>query len=256
MSLEKAMQVEKEYLALKDTKDFNFNYQMGLHGYKDLEQYHTEKFDWFLKHSDFIVQRTSPQSEIALCRTNTGIATASNIYSNESTDYIDRLGKAIKHGKQVLYIFEPTGTCVYVGQGGDYNEKFCVSNKIVAMQLFYGTGGTIVANENDLGLCFALSEKNQMPRLTKKIGNALRNLGVENEVNGNDIMIKGGKIVGGSDVITEWGTMYFFQISFKVDVELISKISYKPMEKTPAGINDISDIKREDLIKEILSWLP
>ena len=72
---------------------------------------------------------------------------------------------------------------------------------------------------------------------------------------GNDLMIGDNKVIGTAIRTTENKTLYCIQISFNVDVDLINKISTKKMVKIPKGLSSFGGKTREDLIKEIKTWL-
>lgn len=94
-------------------------------------------------------------------------------------------------------------------------------------------------------------------RFTQDFIRYLKDNGIDAELDGNDIMVDGKKVVGAiSTALPEPydGWVYFgASISINSDAELIDKICTKPMEKVPGALSDYG-LTTTDVMQFILDW--
>jgi hypothetical protein len=230
---EEAYKIEQEYIKLppKEADKFYYKERMELAGYPDLSKY-------FLEKDEYLFNINKPKID-------------ETTLDNLKTDTM----KVISSGDTRWFNIKTDRNWVFLGKVADYNAKFCTDNKISILPLNH-TGGIIVTTPEDFNLVIIMKEKNLMSYIQKKIAECLVNLGVENIVYGNDIMIDGNKVSGCAETDMGEYVIYYFQISFNVNMELIETICNKKMIKTPKGITQIyPNITRDNLIEEIKKWL-
>jgi len=240
MAIEKAMEIEKEYLALKfsdsviprDIIRFQFKHKILLQGFKTLNEFSKAKQSFIFKNTKFKIANTSPETVI-----------------------LD-IQKAVKSKSNVWYNYYNGQKLVYVGKNKTYNKKYCKDNKITVIPFLYN-GGMIVTTEFDYGLVIVANKRNLINKLQEQLQTALKNLGIETVIDGNDLLIKDYKVIGGAKKnLTETYTCYYFQISFKVNLDDINNICNKKMIKVPKGINNFyPNVTREMLWGELQKWL-
>jgi len=176
----------------------------------------------------------------------------------DSSNLMVEISTAIQDETNTLILMKPEKSVVYNGNA-EFNEDYCKENNIKVFPLGY-SGGTIVTTKNDLGIVFVLDKKGLLRYVVKKINDWI-SLNFSNSniyvisKNHNDILVDGYKILGCAE--NKKGEMYasYYQVSFDVDLDLIGNICTKDMVKTPKGLSDFGNKTREDLIKEIKTWL-
>lgn len=222
-----AYKIEQEYLKLPENEKDNFYYKekMELAGYLDLDTYFKEKQQYIFDNLKPVIKTSSPDTIFA------------------------DLQISFDLDEDVFFFVSPVKNWVYVGKES-YNIAYCEQNNISVLPLSYN-GGTIVTTDKDLNLVIALKTPDMMSLYQKKISDILKELGLENEIVGNDILVQGNKICGCAENTVGDYYISYFQISFKVDMDLIKKICQKDIVKIPKGISDFSDITRENLIENL-----
>lgn len=224
----KAQKIVEEYHKLRLDKiakeTFDINKKLKDLGYTD-EEYLKDSYDYYLK-SGITIKYVTP-SEILSAIT----------FSKGNT----------------LLINNSSEPCVYTGNS-EFNVKYCEDNKIEIVSFGY-SGGTIVTSPKDVGFLFILDKGSLSEHLRKKFSSWITLSVKKSEVLGNDILIDGMKVVGTAEKTIGDKKLYYFQTSFSVDLDLIKNICSKEMVKTPRGLLDFGDKNRDDLIKEVLSWL-
>jgi len=230
MDIQQAIQLEQEYLSLppKEADEFNLKGKLEGLGYT-FETFSKAKENFNFENLNVSIRESSPDTIFADLQTSFGL------------------------DEEVFFFVSPVKNWVYVGQE-EYDKDYCEQNNISVLPLSYN-GGTIVTTDKDFNLVIALKSPNLMYLILKKISDILSDLGLENEVVGNDMYVNGNKIVGCAENRIGDYFMSYFQISFAVDIDLIRAISKKEMIKIPKGISEFSTITREDLIKELTLWL-
>jgi len=239
-NLKAAMAMEKVYRKLQDnrTAKDNFGYQDKLKsfGFADTVEYEQAKAENDLKTKPIDVQ-----------------------YWQVSTyEELDAYNKAreqdIKLGNNVLRFVTTTVPQVYIGVDCiDADRQYCEDNKL----LVYPCPGksAFVTSEFDLQICLTHQNHNLGKLLFEKLRKALTELGLDCEISGNDILVAGNKIVGSADWDMGLVSYYGYGITFQPDYELIDAVCHKPRTKVPRGISEVSDIKRDDLVEKVKSWL-
>lgn len=229
-NFEKALQLENEYhKILGDTN------AMDLFKFKDklLDIGYTEQEFELLKLNKQIVELGIEIKEI----------TPDKIFSETK--------KNIK--KKALILVKPIAKCVYNGNV-EFNKEYCDNNNIPVYDIGY-SGGTIVASSGDLAGILIIDD----PRLFEIFQNRIVSWIKENYSNvtteGNDILVEGYKVFGGATMYNGGRFIFYFQLSFNMDIGLIKSISKKEMIKIPKGLNSFGNKTREDLINDLRLWL-
>lgn len=233
LNIQKAIEVEKEYLSITDNKEqdhFNLKERLEYLGY-NLDSFHKDKIEYLFNQTKLEVRETT--------------------LDNLKTD----TQNVIKNGEQVWFNIKTDRKWVFLGEEADYNSKYCADNKISILTLGHN-GGVIATTPEDFNLVVIMKQHNALQFIQKNISDLLTKLGVENKIDGNDILVNGNKVSGCAE--TDYGEyiIYYFQISFRADLDLIQKVCNKKMNKIPMGISDFyPKINRENLIDEIKQWL-
>ena len=224
----KAQKIVEEYHKLrldKKAKDaFGINEKLRDLGYTD-EEYLRDNFDFYLK-SGIKVKYVTPSEALK------------NVASAKGNTLL------------ISNLSEP---CVYTGNS-EFNTKYCKDNKIEIVSFGY-SGGTIVTSSNDVGFLFILDKQDLLAHLKSKISNWITTNVKKSEMVGNDILIDGMKVVGAAEKTIGDKRLYYFQVSFSVDLDLINNICSKKIIKKPGGLLDFGNKNRDELITEVLSWL-
>lgn len=142
----------------------------------------------------------------------------------------------------------------------DCDEAYCMENNIKMINVQHA-GGTIVLTKSAIGYAFLSKDRGHAIQndICNKFVKLLKRRGLNAEYKDNDILIDGYKVgsVGTKDLPN--GLVYTpIQFSIDNDVELISKICLKPMDKIPKGLSDFG-VTREDVLKfleEIVELFP
>jgi len=176
-----------------------------------------------------------------------------NIKFKEITDetLVEEIQKSLD--KNTILFVNPRNVCVYNGDK-DFNSNYSKEHNIPVHQLGY-SGGTLVALNGDLGCVFILKKDGLLGYLQSKVKNWVSENIRECEINGNDILVNGKKVIGFASTKIGDNYIYYFQSSFSVNLNLIQEISVKKMVKIPAGLSEFSNKTRVDLINEIKLWL-
>ena len=235
MQIQDAIEIENAYLAISDRQEadaFCFVERMEIAGYPDLGIYYQDKAKYQFENQFKPVIATSSQETV-----------------------FNDIEATISDGQNTWYNVYTPKIWAYVGQNAEYDADYCQQHNIGVLPLGY-TGGVIVAGPKDLNFVIVTKAKNCLAFVNQQVSAMLKNLNVENTINGNDIMIDGYKICGCAESTIGDYSVYFFQISFCVYPDLITAICKKPIVKIPKGINDFYPaLIRDDLILEVEKWL-
>ena len=169
------------------------------------------------------------------------------------TELAEKRRLAVESCAEVIHIITATGTFIYAGDHAEYNREYCAQNDMFTF--VYPGASVIVANENDLAISIISKYHGIHELILNKLCALLVARGLNCYVDGNDILIGGKKIIGSASWQDGCVSLYNFQISFVVDLELIQTICYKPMVKEPMGISEVSSITRDQVISRIVRWL-
>jgi len=238
-SLNKALEIEKEYLSIVDSKEqekFNLKERLELCGFT-LESFSEAKEDYLFKQAKLEIRETTPATIQA-----------------ETMEVIQK-------GEQVAFIISQDCNWCFYGID-DANKKYVEDNNIKFLDLGY-QGGTIISTPKDLEMVIIIKQHSINSYIRDSIGKLLNNIGVEHKTNSNDLLIHSDlliedyKICGFAErnLGNEY-SIYYAQISFEINNELISNICVTESKKIPKGINYFyPEVNRDMLVKEIKQWL-
>lgn len=239
MGLKEAMKVEADYLKLntKIADDFYFREKMEFVGYPDLEKYFNEKQDYLFKQKKFKIVETTPATIV-----------------NETM-------QSIKNGEETCFIISQDTDWVFYGID-EANKQYVEDNKLNFLDLGY-QGGTIVSTPSDLELVIVMKQHDMNYYIRNNVSKLLNEMGVEHLSNNNDLLIHSDilldnfKICGFAEKnLGNEYSIYYVQVSFKLNRELIEKICITDSKKVPMGINDFyPDLNRKQLVELIKEWL-
>ena len=228
----KAIEKEKEYLEYrkKGQEPYHLVDAIKELRFESLEEYFKAKKEYNLKSLDFEVIEESPLRAIA------------------------EILNIIKQQKTVV-LFVPTPfTFVWTGNNSILNEEYCVRYGIPILPIQTG-GGTIVSTKGDLsiGICVPKKIDYTANYILEGLANIFRKYTNKKvEVDGNDILIDGYKVLGSSTYNDNKMLMFVTLVSFSEKSELINNICLKKSSKV-AGYIDFMDA--ETLKSEVCEWL-
>lgn len=228
----KAIEKEKEYISyrMKNEEPFHLIDAVKDCGFESLAEYFKAKKKHDFEAISFEVIETTPIRAIA-----------------------DVL-KTIAEKKTAVLFADTKYTLVWNGENSTFNEDYCMEHKIPVYPL-QTKGGTIVSTEGDLNIGICIPKKVDIGSNTilNGLADIFRKYTNKNiEVDGNDILIDGFKVLG-SSVYEAFGMfMLITPVSLSEKSELIKNICTKHSEKQPKHIDFMDG---EMLRQEVLTWL-
>ena len=227
-----AMNKEREYLSfrMKGEEPFHLVDAVKEYGFNSLKDYFDAKRDYEFSQLKFEVVETTPERAIA--EVFRAIETKSNKIGFIDIDY----------------------TLVLSGNQGDANVDYCAECNI-PIYPYYTNGGSSVATAGDFLLGICMPEVPGLPQVSymlnricsvfRKYSNSLF------EVNGNDILMNGNKILG-SAVYRQNGRIVLINyMSFSDKKDLIDNVCLKHSTKQPGYIDFMT---RDRLREEVMKW--
>jgi lipoate-protein ligase A len=239
MDIEKAIEIEKEYLAIIDNKEqakFNLKERLEYLGFT-LESFFISKQDYLFKQKKFKIVETTPATIV-----------------NETM-------QSIKNGEETCFIISQDTDWVFYGID-EANKQYVEDNKLNFLDLGY-QGGTIVSTPSDLELVIVMKQHDMNYYIRNNVSKLLNEMGVEHLSNNNDLLIHSDillndfKVCGFAEKnLGNEYSLYYVQVSFKLNRELIEKVCITDSKKVPMGINDFyPDLNRKQLVGLIKEWL-
>lgn len=227
-----AMNKEREYLSFraKGEEPYHLVDAVKEYGFESLKEYFEAKRDYQFSQLKFEVVETTPER---------GLSELFNAIQNQTTAvgfmYFDR--------PAVLY-----------GNQNDTNIEYC---KECGLEVYpyYSKGGTIVAAAGDINVAICVPKSldidsryimDNLLLILKKHTNKTVT------IDGNDMMIDGQKVFGGTSYVQNDMFAFAATISLSDRSELISNICLKHSTKQPGYIDFMN---REQLRWEVLEWL-
>jgi len=239
MGLKEAMKVEADYLKLntKIADDFYFKEKMEFAGYPDLEKYFKEKQEYLFNQTKLSIVETTPATIV-----------------NETMQVIQK-------GKQTCFIISQPTTWVFYGID-EANRQYVTDHNLNFLDLKY-QGGTIISTPKDLELVIVMKQHDMNYYVRDNVSKLLNKMGVQHLSNGNDLLIHSDvllndfKICGFAEKnLGNEYSIYYVQVSFKLNRDLIKAVCITDSPKTPMGINDFyPNLKREQLVELVKEWL-
>lgn len=228
----KAIEKEKEYLSyrMKGEEPFYLIDAIKECGFESLAEYFEQKKIYELSNLSFEVIETTPAKAIG-----------------------DVL-KTMAERKTAVLFANTEYTLVWNGDNSTFNEAYCDECGIPVYPLQTG-GGTIVSTAGDLniGICVPKSTCIDATFILHRFADIFRKYTYKTvEVNGNDIMVNGYKVLGSSTYEHNGMFMFITPVSLSEKAELIASICQRHSEKQPAHIDFMSAYS---LRSEVLEWL-
>ncbi len=239
MDIKKALEVEKEYLKIVDNKEqakFNFKERLEYLGFT-FESFSKSKQDFLFKEKKLKIIETTPKTIVS-----------------ETT-------ACIQKGEEVCFIISQDTDWVFYGID-EANKQYVADHNLNFLDLGY-QGGTIISTPKDLELVIVMKQHDMNYYVRDNISRLLNEIGVEHLSNGNDLLIHSDilldnfKICGFAEKnLGNEYSLYYVQVSFKLNRELIEKICITDSKKVPMGINDFyPELNRGQLVELVKEWL-
>lgn len=228
----KAIEKEKEYLShrMKNEEPFHLVDAIKEYGFNSLDEYFKAKKVYEFSNLTFEVVKTAPAQAI--------------------TDVL----KVIKEKKTAILFADTVHTLVWNGNNSQFNEGYCDKCSIPIYQL-QTSGGTIVSTAGDLniGICVPQSIGISSEDILEGFVSIFRKYTDKPvEVDRNDILIDGYKVMGSSTYNANGMFMFITPVSLTEKSALIENICVKHSNKVPTHADFIT---AEVLKQEVLKWL-
>lgn len=231
-NLLKAMEIEKEYqeYRIKDKEPYHFIDKIVELGYKDLNEYFTEK-------REYLFNQWIPE-----------------VYYIDINEFATAVEDAIINEKYGIYI--PIADGLYAYHGTDIIDyDLCKELNVRVVELNY-QGGTIIGSSEDLSIEIVMPVDIGYEQflIISKIHEIINSYIDNVSISGNDILINGGKVMG--SMMRRVGNVFVWaaQISFGEYYDIIAQICNKKSIKTPSYI-DSEKLTKNKLESEVLKWL-
>lgn len=229
--LKGAIEAEKLYVADRiNGINANLFERLKPFGYENLAEYFDEKSDYFLK-------KWKPE-----------------VFRIETEVLADVLNDAIVNGKYGIYT--PIAKGHYAFHGNDeIDRERCKNLGVEIIDLKYG-GGTIIGSNEDFSfeiiapVKFGFTHAKIINKVAEIIGNYIEKV----EIDGNDILVDGEKIMGSMTRQVGNSFVWAAQISFGEYGDYIREICNKKSGKKPGYIKK-AKLTKEKLESEVLKWL-
>lgn len=231
-NIEQAIKKEKEYLEhrMRNEEPFHLVDAVRDCGFDTLEDYFKNKRDYEFGHLDFSIIETS------------------------SLEAISEVLLTIRSKKTAVLFADTEFTLVWNGTGSVFNKEYCDSHGIPVLPL-QTAGGTIVSTSGDLniGICTPQLQGIDEAFLLNGLANIFRKYTDKNvEVDGNDILVDGYKVLGSSSYRAFGMLMLITPVSMTEKTKFINKICVKKSLKTPSYIDFMTS---KELREEVQDWL-
>lgn len=228
----KAIEKEKEYLSyrMKSEEPFHLVDAIKECGFGSLEQYFKEKAEYEFGRLTFTYNEKRP------C---------------EAIEYIFKM----MDEKKTELVFVPSDeTFVYSGASKPFDVEYCETNNIPVYPL-YTSGGAIVSTIGDFSvvMCYPASTGADVGYLLEHFKAIFDKKMQGVEVNGNDLLLGGGKICGSVMYSQNGMSCFAGHFSFEDHSELIEKIcGVSGSVKTPSVIDKMTV---DEFKKAVKAWL-
>lgn len=234
--IEKGIEINEKHMyhVLNDIpEEVSFADQILALGYQNLEEFFEEKA---VKEMQDILKGTET--------------------STHMMDLLFNLSIYIKRRNPGIISIYTDETCVCHGNNTEkiLNKNYCIEHNI-PIYPYDSFGGNIVATKEDYGIAILIPTSIDVSfnLVTEKIINLLKQYYEDVQMQGNDILINGKKVIGSGVFGDQELTVMLFYFSMSDKGELISAICGEPVsDKTPGYIDIITG---EQVRKELLSWL-
>lgn len=230
--LEKAIKKEQKYLEhrKKGKEPFHFIDAVKECGFEGLADYFNTKKKYKFKSLKFNILETTPLNAIS------------------------KVLEVIRDKKTAVLFADTLSTIVWNGDGSEFNREYCLKHSIPVLPL-YTKGGTIVSSKGDLniGICFPRKADYELLDILNGFANIFRKYTDKKvEVQGNDIIIDGYKVMGSSVYDNKHMLMFITPVSMSDKREIIENVCLKQSDKIPGYIDFMSN---EELRQEVVEWL-
>ena len=227
-----ALNKEREYLSFraKGEEPYHLVDAIKEYGFESLNEYYKAKRDYEFSQLRFEVIETTPERAI------------------------DDVMTTIETKKTAILFAVTDKTLVWNGNQGDYNASYCEECGIPIYPLG-ANGGTIVSTSGDLniGICFPKIDKIDLKYILEGFVKIFRKYTYKLvEVDGNDVLVGGIKVLGSSVYERDGQFMLITPVSMSDKTQLICEICKKHSTKQPGHIDFMT---AEQLRQEIEIWL-
>ncbi len=228
--IEKAIAAEQEYLQ-KRLNGEDVALDLSEYGYENLDDYFTAKKEYQLKHCGLELHEPTMDTVMS--------------------EFIE----AVKQQKPSIWI--PTADSVFVWHGNDaIDEELCARLGVKIYQMPNFIGGNIISGADDFSMTVCIPSEIDITTeyMLEKLKAIMDKYLDGVEIDGNDFMWNGRKIMGVMNLRTNGMYLFATHVSYVDYTDYINQICQKPAEKTP-GFIDKTLMPRDVLQREVLEWL-
>lgn len=180
-------------------------------------------------------------------------------YLHSTTAEIMNLSRRYIQSKEYVVVDADTDTtCVHLGQGKDtvIDMDYCMEHGI-EIYPYDGYGGAIVSGKGDYSLTMVLPDNIDIgaPVVLNQIKTLLLQHFNDVEVQGNDVLLDGKKVVGATTAQADGVVFLGFAVSFAIQPTVVTAVCGTPRTGKQIGNIDPEIYSREQFKKELLEWL-
>lgn len=231
-----AIEKEKEYLSDKlSTGDSSLDVHDYLidAGYRNIDEFHFDKIQYLLKQQNLRMERI--------------------FIDNESLDtWVERVMRNEVFFASADTKDEAIGTVAICGSDFDDFELY-EANNVLPIKFNYSRGVNITGiNDFNFCICVPLSVGLDMDFILKKLLYFIYKKNPTAEINGNDILVDGKKVVGLTNIENPSMCVFIVHVSLTDYIDIIYRLCPPHSGKEPGFI---SNITKKEFEEEVQSWL-
>lgn len=232
-NIEKAIAKYEEYILVHNSGDVNANVNeyLAIGGYDNQEEFHNDQQEYLLKHLNFEIHEEPIDENVVFDMITKAVPSFQ--YSINTTDGIQAFVPKTFNNWEILE---------------EYNIK--------PIKLGYiSDNGLILTDKGDLRVVINIPNHIEIytDYFMEKLKNLISKYYDDVEVNNNDLIVNGRKVIGSVDMKNDNVHTCMFQITFNDNTEIIEKIC--GIREKKVGCLDSDIISQEEIKNAFISWL-